>query len=43
LPEALLRSAFSSFDELTVPTAQRVMRFVCARAKLEEENEATTN
>lgn len=35
LPEALQRSAFSSFDELTVPTAQRVIRFVCARAKMD--------
>lgn len=39
LPEALLRSAFSSFDELTVPTAQRVIRFVCARAKIDEGDE----
>ncbi len=43
LPEALLRSAFSSFDELTVPTAQRVIRFVCARAKLEEESEVVAD
>ena len=40
LPEALLRSAFSSFDELTVPTAQRVIRFVCARAKMEAQDQA---
>lgn len=39
LPEALLRSAFASFDELTVPTAQRVIRFVCARAKIEKTEE----
>lgn len=39
LPEALQRSAFSSFDELTVPTAQRVIRFVCARAKIDEVGE----
>lgn len=39
LPEALLRSAFSSFDELTVPTAQRVIRFVCARARIEDSEE----
>lgn len=39
MPEALLRSAFASFDELTVPTAQRVIRFVCARAKIEESEE----
>ena len=40
LPEPLLRSAFSSFDELTVPTAQRVIRFVCARAKIDESDES---
>ena len=39
LPEALQRSAFASFDELTVPTAQRVIRFVCARAKIDEAEE----
>lgn len=39
LPEALQRSAFSSFDELTVPTAQRVIRFVCARARIQDSDE----
>lgn len=34
LPEALLKTAFSSFEALSVPTAQRVMRFVNTRTKL---------
>lgn len=33
-PQALLKSAFASFEGLSIPTAQRVMRFVSARAKV---------
>ena len=33
-PQTLLKSAFSSFEGLSIPTAQRVMRFVSARAKV---------
>jgi uncharacterized protein (DUF2336 family) len=33
-PQMLLQSAFASFEGLTVPTAQRVMRFVTARNKV---------
>jgi uncharacterized protein (DUF2336 family) len=33
-PQALLKSAFASFEGLSIPTAQRVMRFVSTRSKL---------
>jgi uncharacterized protein (DUF2336 family) len=33
-PQALLKSAFASYESLSVPTAQRVMRFVAARQRV---------
>lgn len=33
-PQSLLRSAFTSYESLSVPTAQRVMRFVNAKARV---------
>jgi hypothetical protein len=33
-PQVLLQSAFASFEALSLPTAQRVMRFVATRSKL---------
>jgi uncharacterized protein (DUF2336 family) len=33
-PQALLQQAFASFEALTIPTAQRVMRFVATKSKL---------
>jgi hypothetical protein len=33
-PQALLKTAFASFEALSVPTAQRVMRFVVAKQKM---------
>jgi uncharacterized protein (DUF2336 family) len=33
-PQSLLKTAFASFESLSIPTAQRVMRFVTARAKM---------
>lgn len=33
-PQMLLQSAFASFEGLSIPTAQRVMRFVTARTKV---------
>lgn len=33
-PPSLLKAAFDNFEALSVPTAQRVMRFVTARAKM---------
>jgi hypothetical protein len=33
-PQALLKAAFASFEGLSVPTAQRVMRFVSTRSKI---------
>lgn len=33
-PQALLKSAFAAFEGLSVPTAQRVMRFVLAKQKM---------
>ncbi|MCP8938589.1 DUF2336 domain-containing protein [Alsobacter sp. SYSU M60028] len=33
-PGALLREAFANFEALTVPTAQRAMRFVVARGRI---------
>ena len=33
-PQSLLKSAFASYESLSIPTAQRVMRFVAARQKV---------
>jgi hypothetical protein len=33
-PVPLLRSAFASFENLSIPTAQRVMRFVAAKDRV---------
>ncbi len=33
-PQSLLKTAFASFEALSVPTAQRVMRFVVAKQKM---------
>ncbi|MCZ8106488.1 MAG: DUF2336 domain-containing protein [Burkholderiales bacterium] len=33
-PQALLKTAFASFEALSAPTAQRVMRFVVAKQKM---------
>ncbi len=33
-PQALLKTAFASYEALSVPTAQRVMRFVVAKQKM---------
>ena len=33
-PQPLLKAAFASFEGLSVPTAQRVMRFVSTRSKI---------
>jgi len=39
-PPALLKSAFASYESLSVPTAQRVMRFVNAKQKVGRPAEA---
>jgi hypothetical protein len=33
-PQSLLKNAFASYEALSVPTAQRVMRFVVAKQKM---------